>query len=105
MSDQVPLKTSTKEYARETLTIHPLASFEPLSAHAEQDDEIIRIHATPLPTEAELTLGVQVDTYVYRALERLDPDLWMFDDFVQNHADQWFNYVPDDSSIEVDAVV
>ncbi|TEB34769.1 hypothetical protein FA13DRAFT_1625428 [Coprinellus micaceus] len=82
------------EYARETLTIHPLAPFEPLSTHAEQDDEIIRMHATPLSTEAGLTFGVQVDTYVYRMLERLDPGLWMFDDFVQNHAAQWFNYVP-----------
>ena len=63
------------------------------------------MHATSLPADIELTSGVQVDTYVYRMLERLDPELWMFDDFVRNHAAQWFGYVPDGTPIEVDAAV
>lgn len=82
-----------------------MAPFHLMTTHSDDEDDIIFMHGTPLPTESELSPGVQVDTYVYRMLDRLEPELWRFDEFVRNHAAQWFNYVPDGKPIEVDAAV
>lgn len=76
-----------------------------MTTHSDNEDDIIHMHGTPFPIDTELSPGVQVDTYVYRMLDRLEPELWSFDEFVRKHAAQWFSYVPDGKPIEVDAAV
>ncbi|KAH6909096.1 hypothetical protein BKA70DRAFT_1371768 [Coprinopsis sp. MPI-PUGE-AT-0042] len=86
---------SPQEYDLIDVQVHPLADIGPLSAQPGKDDALIGLHAAPLPSPENLAPAVQVKTYVFKFVDRLQVELWDFDDFVKNSASRWFDYESD----------
>ncbi|EAU85598.2 hypothetical protein CC1G_06311 [Coprinopsis cinerea okayama7 len=82
------------EYRKATVDIHPLTPLIAVNDHPGEDQELVLLHASPLPTAECLPCSLKAETYVYSVPTGLEPDLWSFDDFVKNNARKWFDYQP-----------
>ncbi|KAG2017993.1 homoaconitate hydratase, variant 2 [Coprinopsis cinerea AmutBmut pab1-1] len=83
-----------QEYRKATVDIHPLTPLIAVNDHPGEDQELVLLHASPLPTAECLPCSLKAETYVYSVPTGLEPDLWSFDDFVKNNARKWFDYQP-----------
>lgn len=74
--------------------IHRLADIRPLNAQPGEDDALISLHTAPLP--ADLGPAIQARTYVFKFVDRLEVELWNFDDFIKKSASRWLGYESDE---------
>jgi len=81
---------SLQEYERLTVNVYPIGDLLDVSHYSIEDDQsYLPSIPPPLPGRADLPTPVQVDTYVMVDLNRLERNLWSFEDFVRNNAVKW----------------
>ncbi|KAH8100760.1 hypothetical protein BXZ70DRAFT_906950 [Cristinia sonorae] len=87
------------EYTRETVSVHPLVSAEPLNS-----DNVIVPRTTPsLPPLDALPPAVTAQTYVWvDSLDHLEPAIWEYSDFVKDSAWKWVGKSDSEEYVEVD---
>lgn len=90
--------TSTKEYAREVVQVHPLAPLKLLSASETQDNTIVPSNPPPIPQTDELSPAVEAQTYVFLNVRDLERDLWSYEDFIRHNAWKWVGLDAEDNS-------
>ncbi|KAH8823352.1 hypothetical protein DL96DRAFT_1617318 [Flagelloscypha sp. PMI_526] len=81
------------EYTREPVQIHPLRPFHALPALIHlpiPNDLITPSNPPPLPPASELPPAFAAETYIYRDVVYLRPELWSFDEFVKENAWKWY---------------
>ncbi|KAH6909094.1 hypothetical protein BKA70DRAFT_224775 [Coprinopsis sp. MPI-PUGE-AT-0042] len=93
------------EYDRVSVDVHPLNDLEdfsleghPLSS-ADVQSTFIPSNPPPLPESSELSLPVQANTYVFKHVGKLEPELWPFHDFVAKNAHKWYRSDWDESEV------
>ncbi|KAG6899298.1 hypothetical protein C0993_011460 [Termitomyces sp. T159_Od127] len=83
------------DYVRKGVDVHPLSTFVKLSQYPVDDETLIPSKPPALPET--LAPPFRTDTYVYNMLDRLEPDLWSFEDFVKKNAWKWYReQLPED---------
>ncbi|KAF5382163.1 hypothetical protein D9615_004388 [Tricholomella constricta] len=78
------------EYVRKGIDVHPLSPLVKLSEYPVDDKALIPSKPPSLPARSELGPPIKAETYVYDLYKRLEPELWSFEEFVQNNAWKWY---------------
>ena len=96
--------TSTKEYTREDVLVHPLGRLTPLSStpippasilgsdavSSTMDSYVSPLKAPELPPLDTLSPPLAAQTYIFAGpLRGLSPELWSYEDFVRENAWKW----------------
>jgi hypothetical protein len=74
-----------QEYTREKAGVYPLDALVGLA-----DYTLPMAVPAPLPPDAALPAPSEVETYVYRDIGGLMPEIWDFGDFVEKNAWKWY---------------
>lgn len=86
-----------QEYAREDVFVHPLSPLIPLLQYTlpavtnTDVGNVVPVAHTPLPPVSEMPSEIQVQTYIFREIQKIDQErgIWTFDDFCQTNAWKW----------------
>lgn len=85
-----------KEYSRDRVLVHPLG---PLTTIEESSGAyIVPSKPDPLPAVSELAAPIEADTYVFRDLSALHPELWSYEEFVKKNAWKWYGVASEGNS-------
>ncbi|EFI27900.1 homoaconitate hydratase [Coprinopsis cinerea okayama7 len=84
------------EYTRQAVSVHPLSElkdFDLTSHPLSRSDEasLVPTHPPPLPDTSELLPPVEAETYIFKYVRKLEPELWSFEDFVAKNARKWYS--------------
>src|SRR5690606_26657835 len=83
-------------YTRQAVSVHPLSElkdFDLTSHPLSRSDEasLVPTHPPPLPDTSELLPPVEAETYIFKYVRKLEPELWSFEDFVAKNARKWYS--------------
>ncbi|KAL4248068.1 Protein AIG2-like protein [Abortiporus biennis] len=80
------------EYTRETVSVHPLTEFFPLSSKdTSHDSDIVPSIIPSVPPLDSLSPPISAQTYIWKSNgdHLLSTETWEFEDFIQNHESKW----------------
>ncbi|KAG6817680.1 hypothetical protein H0H87_005439 [Tephrocybe sp. NHM501043] len=87
------------EYIRKGVDVHPLGILVKLSEYPIDDEALIPSNPPALPALSKLAPPVSAKTYVYDLFQRLQPELWSFEEFVKNNAWKWYGEQDSDDDV------
>ncbi|KAG7089547.1 hypothetical protein E1B28_011220 [Marasmius oreades] len=77
------------EYRRTTVKVYPLEPLLDMTVYSKKDDESL-VPSSPPPIPTELGDPIEAETYIYLEPSRLEPELWSFEEFVEQNARKWY---------------
>lgn len=73
------------------LDVYTLGPFVNLAEYKSDDETLVPTNPPALPAPGELPTPIKADIYVFEGdINRLEPNLWSFGEFVKNNAAKWY---------------